>query len=90
MCASPAGLWERHFLVRTADTLRAAASLSLRHISSGRFSDAATIAASNRGARLRGPVDRPLDQPNWKGSAGNDPPVALFRVVQWITSSAEI
>ena len=30
------------------------------------------------------------DQPNWKGSAGNDPPIMPFSVVQWIISSAEI
>jgi hypothetical protein len=30
------------------------------------------------------------DQPNWKGSVGNDPPITPFSVVQWIISSAEI
>lgn len=30
------------------------------------------------------------DQPNWKGSAGNDPPITPLSVVQWIISSAEI
>ena len=30
------------------------------------------------------------DQPNWKGSAGSDPPITPFSVVQCIISSAEI